>query len=263
MNQNESPEEFIVPFIISKETIVQGQVLSALGVSKKSIPLVTVFNGKEIYYQFFGEPRPVETKKMAPYVQFNDLFFAYRFISEGMEEMFLLSHEELELANCEIEGMVAECHDAIKLGEMARINTTTKVMFVASQKQDIGMPNEMEFWANVNARFSTHEDIHRAFFGAYPHPKWFSEFLISWIFSGKLDKMPTHIGILSPPSSGKSHIIEGLASVFREKIGEGGTITGLVPNFGDGVPKEGYLIRCRRFAFIDEFIHIIARSKHS
>jgi hypothetical protein len=259
-NTNVNPNEIILPFVISKERCLTGQVISNLDAAKKSVTLVTAYTvAGEFIYQFFGETKPTECKKIPAFSRYNALFYVYKFQSDSSEDVFLLSPRELEITSCKIHGMEANCYDFLKIGNMARISTTQKVFFVHSQEPAIDKIEEKQFWEYAK-EFDSKERIQEALFGKYPHPEWFSAFIASWIFSGKLGNMPTHLSLMSPPAQGKTAMLENLGKVFDQSLNDGGTLKGLVPSFANGVPKEGYLIRCKRFAFVDEFIHIIQSS---
>jgi len=253
------PSELLVPFVISKERSMSGQVISNLDGAKKSISLVTVYSvGGKFVYQFFGESKPFECKRTPVFMRFNELFYVYKFQSDTNEDIVLLSPTELELSGCKIFGMEATCYDFIKIGNMARISTTQKVFFVHSQKPSIDTITEASFWKKADKYDK--EKLYTAMFGKYPHPEWFASFILSWAFAGKLSDMPTHLSLMSPPALGKTKMLENLGKTFKQNLNDGGTIKGLVPSFANGIPKEGYLIRCRRFGFVDEFLHIIQSS---
>lgn len=262
-NINITPDELILPFIISKEQTLSGQVISNLDSAKKSVTLITAFSvGGEFFYHFFGESKTYASRKLSPFMRFNSLFYVYKFQADSSEDIILLSQNELEITTCKINGMEANCYDFLKIGNMARINTTQKIFFVHSQEPSIDKIDETRFWELAKG-YACKEAMNQAFFGKYPHPDWFAAFMISWTFSGKLDNMPTHLSLLSPPSQGKTRMLKNLGKVFTQEISDGGTIKGLVPSFANGVPREGYLVRCKRFAYIDEFIHLIQSSSRA
>ena len=251
--------EMLIPFFISKERCMSGQVISNLDGVMKSINLVTVFSDDgEFHYQFFGEVKPQECKKSPVFARYNELFYVYKFQSDNSEEIILLSPRELELSGCKIYGMEAGCYDFLKIGNMAKIATTQKVFFVHSQKPSIETISEASFWKKA-AKYDK-DKIYKAMFGKFPHPEWFAKFMMGWVFSGKLSDMPTHLSLMSPPALGKTKLLVSLSKAFGQSINDGGTIKGLVPSFANGVPKEGYLIKCRRFGFVDEFLHVIQSS---
>lgn len=259
---NANPSELLVPFVISKEKSMSGQVLSNLDGAKKSITLITVYSeGGLFHYQFFGEGRPSECKKIPVFIRYNELFYVYKFQSDTTEEIILLSSKELELSGCKIYGMEANCYDFLKIGNMAKISTTQKIFFVHSQKPSIDKITEDIFWEKAD-KYSK-ECVYEKMFGKYPHPDWFAAFICAWAFSGKLSDMPTHLSLMSPPALGKTKMLENLGKTFKQSLNDGGTIKGLVPSFANGVPREGYLIKCRRFSFVDEFLHIIQSSIRS
>jgi len=257
-NPHVNPGELLTPFLISSERTLNGSVLSNLDSTRKSVNLLTVYQlSGDFIYQFFGETKPHECKKIPPFIRYNALFFVYKFLDDNTnEELILLSDKQLELTTCKLTGMEATCYDFIKVGNMAKISSTTKVIFVTKQQPEIEKITEKQFW-KLAKEYGGEERMHEAFFGKYPHPPWFSMMLMAWMCSGKLDNMPTHLSLLSPPSSGKTKLLKGLSKVFKQEIIGGGTIKGLVPSFANGMPREGYLIRAKRFGLVDEFIHII------
>ena len=251
-------EEIVLPFFISKERSLQGRVLSNLDGMKKSVTLMQVYKDQgEFRYQFFGEPKPVDKKTVKPCMIFGALFWVYKFISDDKEEYVILSPNPLELEDCTINGMEANLYDFLKIGNLARLSTTTKVIMVHSQQPSISELDEIGFWG-VASRIDTPEKCHEAFFGKYPHPKWFFGFMMSWVFSGKLDKMPTHLSLLSSPSMGKTRMAENFGRVFNQNLNDRGTLRGLIPSFANGIPNEGYLVKAKRFAIVDEFTTLLA-----
>ena len=253
-------EDIILPFFISRERALQGRVLSNLDGMKKSVTLIQAYRDNGVFkYQFFGEARPVDKKTVKPCATFSALFWVYKFITDDNEEYVLISPQELELENSTICGMEANLYDFLKIGNLARLSTTTKVVFVHSQEPAVGTLNETAFWGTAT-RIDTPEKCYKAFFGSYPHPQWFAEFITSWLFSGKLDNMPTHLSILSDPSLGKTKMAENIGTVFGQQMLDGGTLKSLVPSFANGIPNEGYLIKCKRIALVDEFVNLLSHA---
>jgi hypothetical protein len=263
ISTNVNPDEIMLPFVISKERCLEGQVISNLDGAKKSVTLLTAYSvSGEFIYQFFGESKPTDARKFAPFLRYNALFYVYKFQSDTSEDVYLLSSNELEITSCKIYGMEANCYDFLKIGNIAKISTNQKIFFVHSQKPSIDKIDEKKFWSYA-AKYKGKDVLNVAYFGKYPHPEWFSSFMVAWSFAGKLGNMPTHLSLLSPPAQGKTRMLDNLGLVFGQSLNGGGTLKGLVPSFANGIPKEGYLIRCKRFAFVDEFIHIIQNSSRN
>ena len=263
LSTNCNPDEILLPFVISKERCLEGQVISNLDGTKKSVTLLTAYSvSGEFVYQFFGETKPNDARKFAPFLRYNALFYVYKFQSDTSEDVYLLSSNELEISACKIYGMEANCYDFLKIGNIAKISTNQKIFFVHSQKPSIDKIDEDKFWKSA-AKYADKDVLNEAYFGKYPHPEWFSSFIVAWSFAGKLGNMPTHLSLLSPPAQGKTRMLDNLGLVFGQSLNASGTLKGLVPSFANGIPKEGYLIRCKRFAFVDEFIHIIQNSSRN
>ena len=58
-------------------------------------------------------------------------------------------------------------------------------------------------------------------------------------------------------------VLDAIQAQVQERKGVlgGGTIKGLIPSFGEAIPDEGYICKCNRIAFIDEFFSILRRAK--
>lgn len=251
--------ELNLPFFISTDLQLTGQILSSLDDNLKCISLITTYRvAGSFMYQFFGEPRPFSCKNTSVFCRNNAQFYAYKFISEKGEEYVILSQTKLEITQCKISGMVCTAYDFIKIGNMAKLNTNMKLMFVTAQEPMVKILSEEDFW-KIAVKYKG-DAFRDQLFGKYPQPEWFSNFIGAWVCSGKLDNMPTHLSLLSPPSLGKSSILKCFRNTFNQEVVAGGTVKGLIPSFASGHPEEGYFIRCQRFGFVDEFLHILSNS---
>jgi len=255
-----SPTKLKLPFMITKEKKLTGVVLSKLSELKKTLTLVKALDARRGFkYVFFGEQTKRGHRIIAQY--FSD-FYMYKFQSEGDMEYILLSPTQLKLDNCIIEGMQIVAHDYLKIGETAKIPSTMPVLFVHSQHPEIRTIDYEEF--KVITKGWDYEKLAKMYFGIYRHPKWFEKFIMAWSFSSlrNYSGYPLHLAILSPPGLGKSFMLEGFGNIFKEEVaaGSSSTIMGLIPSHGKGKLREGYLARCKRFGFVDEFFATLKRS---
>lgn len=254
---------FKMPYIISNEKVIEGMVSSGLFEGPKSIPLLNVWypvKSEDMpYYQFFGVPSPkAGFRKVAT---FNEEFFIYRFRNNDAKEYLLFSRERLKLEPSKITGMSIPQNDWVKVGELAKIPVATTIFFVNKQESDI-MPLTAPEFKTLTSLW-TFPDMEKMIFGSYLQPPWFEKMTLAWLLSAKYSGYPLHLGVLSPPGTGKTFFMEGLAQAVGDKVFGGGTIRGLVPSFGQAQPKEGYFAECRRVALVDEFLSIVKSSSRS
>lgn len=254
----QKPATWRLPFLITQSDTIEGQVTSQALSSKRSIPLVTVWASNEtVTYQFFGQAAPKGMKKVA---QNLEEFYLYKMRTNSNQEAYLFSTDELGIVPSRIVGMRVNATDFIKVGEMAKLSSSTPCYFVHTQYPEIREISDEEFQSHVK-NFDM-EAISQKVFGAYRQPPWFEKLIVAWMFSSKFSGYPLHLAVLSPAGVGKTFMLEGLAALTRESVASGSndTIRGLIPSFGNGIAREGYLSICRRFAFLDEFFAMIKKS---
>jgi hypothetical protein len=254
--------EEIIPFIISTNFEANGNVTGRMYPTTKSLQLVAVAEKDDnvaILFPFVEKP---DLRGMSNIQYLNASFWFSKFNGDDNQQYTLLSTEPLKMQRGKIEGMHITFRDVERIGSAAKIPTSIPIIIVTKQTEEICEIDE------ENARVITlpweHDDVAKRLFGAYRHPVWFEKYLISWLLSGKVSDYPLNIGWFSEAGTGKSYVLDTMNRQFREKgIFSGGTIKGLVPNFGDSLPDEGYICKCERVAMVDEFFSILRRAKQS
>lgn len=252
------PDKRKMLYFISNEKKIKGRVVSKVFKSKKDISLCQLneIDG-ELTVTFFGEPIPSFRHKEAMKLS----FYIYRFESEDQRNYILLSEKELDIQNSEIQGMEVEFSDATKISDQTKLKTQLPVFFVSKQKPEIFDITEKQF--KDATQFWDEETLPNLVFGGYRHPKKFEKLILAWLFSAKLNNYPLHLGILAKAGTGKSYLLNSLQQLFNERVIEGGTLKGLIPNFGGSAPDEGSICKSRRLALIDEFFSLLRRAKRT
>lgn len=251
------PNKVRLPFLITPEQTLDGQILSLTTMTKRGIPLVTAWASEDgLYYQWFGQAIPKGLRRVTCHIA---EFLIYKFRANG-EDMFLFSPTELKLEPCKITGMRINAVDYIKVGELAKIPASTPCYFVHHQVPMINAISEEEFKKRTTGWDM--EKLVSYVFGIYRQPPWFEKLILAWLFSAKFSGYPLHLAILSPAGVGKTSMMEGIAKTYGETIASGSqdTIRGLIPSFGNGIPREGYLATCKRIALLDEFFAMVKKS---
>jgi len=251
-----------LPFFISKELTLGGNITSSLDKKDKSYSLYEVgINEKtnEVKFLFIGEPRK-KGHPMGDIMTFSMPLYTYKFLAEDGREYVLFSVKELTLGRHKVTGMRIVISDLSPFGDSAKFSTMRQVLFVHTAEPDIHQLKPEE--AQAIASKHDYETFMYSLRGGYKHPVWFEKFMAAWLLSGKDSGYPLHIAWLSEAGGGKSKYMTALYEQFRElqRPAAIGTLKGLVPHFGGSVPDEGYLCKCQRFGFVDEFFSILRRS---
>lgn len=258
----ENPSTYKLPFMISSSDTIKGAITSQASSGRRDITLLSIFvRDEETYYQFFGKPLNKQFVSRARLVSSHICpFYVYKFRIDGIQDAFVFSMEELEIGPCKLVGMRVETNDYIKVGELAKIPSSTPCFFAHHQEPEIRRITEDEFKEEVKEW--TFDSIANKMFSIYRQPEWFEKFIMAWMVSGKFSGYPLHFAILSPPGIGKTFMMEGLAELTSESVASGSqdTIKGLVPSFGNGIAKEGYLAICKRYAYLDEFFAMVRKT---
>jgi len=259
---NEDSELF--PFIISNNFCEIGSVNSRLYPTKKDISMMAVaetVDGRTVVAFPFVDKLDMRALPSIRYMHFG-MWFS-RFTSDSQQEYILLSKEPLKMQHGSISGMLITFRDVERIGSSAKIPTNIPLIFVTEQKEDVKEIGEAEV-RNITLTWR-HEDLAKCIFGLYRHPEWFEKFILAWLFSGKVNDYPLNIGWFSQAGTGKSYVLDTIQAQFHERKGifGTGTLKGLVPNFGDSLPDEGYICKCDRVALIDEFFSIVRRAKQT
>lgn len=251
-------------FFITKEKKWKGRVTTALYPNEtKQVPLIEAFQNKQdntVWLRFFGE----RATKAKPYDELYHGFFFYRFKVKN-KTYLLISEKPVNTGYCSVVGMKITQPDNAKVGEDLKIQINQDFIFaydVFPEDAKISKEEVIEKTKDWNE-----EKLAWLVFGKHRHPKWFEWLIYAWLFSGKFDGYPLHLGIMGPAGTGKTRgILMPLTFQIPEPEpkyffdGTKSTIKGLVPNFGGREFDEGYFASCRRIALVDEFLTALKRA---
>ena len=249
-------------FPITSEVLLEGRITSSLYPrEKKSISLIDVYQDKrgDTWLSFFGDKR----RKARPLMEFHYRFYFYRF--ESNHRIYnLLSDRYIEPQFCKIRGMIVRQPDDVRVGETLKIKTDLDFVFASDIILEEDIP-ELKDVLKISANWN-HDRVAQMIFGLHRHPEWFEKFYMAWLFSGKYDGYPLHIGIMGRAGTGKTRgMIEPLTIQIPEYEkfyffdGTRSTLKGLVPSFGNDF-NEGYYATRRRIAYVDEFLTALKRT---
>ncbi|HED05060.1 MAG TPA: hypothetical protein ENI61_00065, partial [Ignavibacteria bacterium] len=275
----------LIKFYISRERVVQGQIIAEAYDYLQRIPIATLIESKKIdkgtgeplhkYISLFGNK--VNTTMFNKVKEIDMQFYVYRFISEESEDMILLSTKKCHTGDCKIIGVTVNCNDYKVLTDSTRLPTKLPFFFAQDVfERIVKFKNHDEFFDKVKSL-----KINKNNFFDYPftinvknktwkliQPKWYKWFIWSWLThekKGLFNQYPMHILQLGPKNSGKSVTLNSLHSRSKERrkifTGTGSTLKYLVPSFKYKPASIGYLAESNRFSFCDEFSRCLINTR--
>lgn len=260
--ENESLEsirrKMFLPFILSPNYEVNGNILIQFGETKKSVVLgaYSISQGN-LVYKTFGDQA---TNKMQEV--FSGSFYQYQFLTDQNKKLMVFSQEELDIgSHYSIIGMLVDVRDETKIGEYVKVPTELQCLFIMKADKTIQEIDLVEF--HSRAMDYTHDKLAEKVFGKYRQPEWFEKFIFAWLFGGSVNGFPLHILWVGPTGSGKTTgVLDPISDAFGEGVYDGtvGTLKSIVPHFGGVSAEVGYLSTTRRVALIDEFFQLLRRN---
>lgn len=284
-------EKKILVFLVSDELRVTGKLVAEIYEYPQKIPLISVIEPKrkeqkenvsEIkkeYLRFFGDKIIPSEEKVMRSMEFP--FYIYRFISHANQEFMILSHKEIKLGEYTITGTIVEVDDLKMITDSARLPTKLPYVFIKSFENRIMSYPDKEALSRKLKELDVKKDdfLDNIFTIWYKkkncnliarHPRWFKWLIWAFMLHSKIgleNEYPMHLFMLGDPSGGKSTLLNRLrhrtgevADVFS---GSSSTLKSLVPSFKNNPAKYGYLAESNRFAFCDEFLRCVLRTRDS
>lgn len=218
-------------------------------------------------YKFLDERYDGREFKPIQHLYLN--FWVYRMIFES-REYIVLSKSELGEQDCLLKGMMIELKDAAELSKTLKLSTITPCFFVFSSEPSIKTLSKedlVEYCKKLEWTENIFTDI--TFLHPtgkiYKHTPDFNTLINASLLSGKYDEYPLHLLMMGPAGAGKTTLEECLNFKFQEaqSIYEAGnsTIKGLIPSFRENPASPGYILRCSRFALVDELMKMLDSAK--
>jgi len=277
----------LIKFYISREKTLYGKIVAEVFEHPQKIPVATLVESKKVDKEtgdpfikkiaLFGEK--VSLKEYVKIKEIEVPFRVYRFISEHNQDFILLTKDDLTIGDYIVTGVVTQVDDYKILTESSRLPTKLPYIFAQSVKNRIiKYKDHGEFKArlaflNINKRnlFELPFTIKHKKTGKMviqKHPVWFKWLVWGWLLHAKYgleNEYPMHILMIGDPGSGKSTLLNRLWARSKEArflfSGSSSTLKNLIPSFRHSPAKLGYLAESNRFAFLDEFLRCIVRTK--
>lgn len=281
----------LVKFYIGREKSLYGKVVVEVYDYAQDVPIATLVHSTKKdqdtdepmkkYVALFGDK--IDRKKFQEIKQIRAPLRVYRFISDD-KDYYLLSSERLDIGDYIVTGMIRTIDDLKQLTDSSKLQTKLPFFFAQSVKPRVQKYASTEqFFARMadldvreqtafNHPFTTKikvrrdgETIERNVI--LKHPTWYKWFIWAWLTHSKIgmNPYPLHIFQVGPPGCGKSAQLNALFSKTDENrsifSGAQSTLKNLVPSFHTSPAKPGYLAECNRFAFCDELLRCVIRTK--
>ena len=274
----------VLRFYINKNTSIKGKVTNLIEAHKQKIPIVRLCRTKSqqkdsppVDQLYFFDERIDKRYTGSVIDSLDEEFWMYQMTAKK-KQYVLLSREELNLEEYNIDGMTAEINDYSDIANYSKLTLRIPIIFVnTSKKRIINIKSHEEFF-NFISKYDLNEDkLMRYLFSLkvwgsagkqikyFQHPREFERLIAAWLFSAKFDASPypLHLMMIGDPGVGKSKILECLFEKMQEtnQITDGScsTIKTLIPSFKGSTPKVGDLLQANRIAFVDEFLRILMR----
>ncbi len=275
----------LIKFYISREKTVYGKIVAEVYEYPQKIPIATLIESRkkdpetdeplEKRVALFGER--IDGKEYLRIKEIGVPFYVYRYITEGNQELILMTTEPCEIGDYIITGVITQCDDYRMLTDSAKLRTKLPFLFAQSiRNRIIRFKDHAEFkerltylGITMRAYFDYPFTIHKGGVSyVLLQPLWFKWLIWAWLThsdKGMFNTYPLHILIFGPPSSGKSMLLNILHAMSKEArsvfSGAQSTMKHLVPSFKYNPARLGYLAECNRQAFCDELLRCIVNTR--
>lgn len=275
----------LIKFYISKEKKITGQINAEIYEQSQKIPIATLVESKKInkdtgeptYRKIYLFGEKFNSREVHIIKEINIPLYVYRFITENNQEMILFTPYQCEIGDYIVEGVVTQCDDYKMLTDSARLPTKLPFFFAQSVKNRIiQFKNHKELSRKIKELKIDKKNVFNFPFTIKKkgkawkllQPTWYKWLTWSWLTheaKGIFNNYPLHLMILGVKHSGKSLQLNALHAKSKETrdvfSGVSSTLKHLVPSFKNNPAKLGYLAESNRFAFCDEFLRCIIRTR--
>ncbi len=259
---------------ISKEKELEGKVTHKEGNSLHKIALIketiSIEDVKKI--MFFDEEMDRRGRYKIIDNYYED-FWIYKFRSKNKEYVLLVDKdEELDFEDYNIKGTLVNIQDFAEVGKYSKILTQTNLILLHSAKKRIlQFKDSKEFMKRAEELKLHKENKLRHFMFSkgkvyLTNPQQYEDLLMAVLFSCKKDDYPLHFMGVGLGGCGKTTVLEALHSKSgEENIFEGRTSTfkALIPSYKGTNVEIGHMFMSKMWCWVDEFLGIIQRLKHT
>ncbi|MBT4935980.1 hypothetical protein HON15_04390, partial [Candidatus Woesearchaeota archaeon] len=263
---NEYVDDDTLRFKITNDSFIEGKVVLKLSENKRSIVLIELLKSKngEFYLRHLDEL--VDGRNYKPVKSVIGDFYCYEIIV-NKKRVLLLHDDNIPTGNYLVRGMKVNFNDKAQMGELFAFKTSQEVILVNSiERKDVVFKNNEEMFEKLPAENVLTKFKQSLFYKdgkSYSFAPNYERFLMVQLVHKLNEGYPNHALIIGEAGTGKTLSIELIERHFNEGILSGGssTIKSLVPSFKSTTPNPGLLIVSIIFAFVDEFLSIIVRTK--
>lgn len=249
-------------FLISDQRSWDGRISVELSPTKEKFQLLKIYETDEGYeFLHFGESASKYKGRNVEDVH-NQGFFVYKFVADATEYL-LFSTEKLSPMSCEVKGTHYKLNDYKEVGENAGLPVNQDIIFCHSVEPAIEAMSAEE--VRDFAEGEDHDWFASKLFGDVRQPQWYEKLFLAMLSVNEDYGYPSGLIEMAEAGTGKSWRLEALARAIDESqgvhTGSGGTVKGLIPSFKDSPPDEGYLLKTRRIACVDEVFNLLSSAR--
>jgi len=198
-------------------------------------------------------------------------FFMYNVIYKK-KKYLVLTKEELTEEEHEFTGQIIQVGDFSEISKTLKLKGKTPIFFVYKAKATVETLEQKELVEYIKKSKLSPEEFKDIVFlrtedneyEIYRQMPEVEKLVIAQLLSGKINGYGLHVLHIGKTGTGKSFLGEVLANKFDETEGiyEAGssTLKGLIPSFKSNPIAPGYILKCNRFAVVDELLKMIEQS---
>jgi len=198
-------------------------------------------------------------------------FFMYSVIYKK-KKYLLLCNKELSEEEHKFTGCIINVGDFSEISKTLKLKGKTPLFFMYKSEASVETLEKEDIIkyveeANINSDefldlvFLRKENTEYEIYRQLPEVE---KLVVAQLLSGKVNGYPLHSLHIGNTGTGKSFMGEAVSEKFGEEEGiyEAGsaTLKGLIPSFKSNPMAPGYILKCNRFAIVDELLKMIERT---